>query len=153
MNEQDRTDLERLIAAARPAGPSGELDARVLKAIASPSLLRSARGEQRTDRRRWLSVAASALVAAGIGFLGGRMSAGDDQAGLAQKDPPSVIAAPSEPLEEGEQPGSSAPNAVSPKVTTVPLDDERLVSLFLRPRSREGLLGAGPVRVETSHLP
>src|SRR5690606_20742861 len=78
MNEADRTELERLIAAARPAGPSEHLDGRVRDALIGDAIPQSIRRERKPDRIRWLAIAASALIAAGVGFVGGRLTAGDD---------------------------------------------------------------------------
>jgi hypothetical protein len=143
MNEHDRTELERLIAAARPVGPGEELDARVREALLAPPLFAPKRDEQRLSRRLSLAVAASVFVAGGIGFLCGRLSAQPTASDLVSTDaqPPAVA------VEGPEE------RAVPASVTTMPLHDERLASLFLQPRSREGLLGAGPVRVEISQRP
>ncbi|HEV7282741.1 MAG TPA: hypothetical protein VGN57_21220 [Pirellulaceae bacterium] len=152
-DDEDRTNLERLIASARPAGPSQDLDARVRAALSAKTLPQPMRRLERPDRRLWFAVAASALVAASVGFLGGRLTAAVGGRGVAQNDSPPATAAPSTASERREQPEPGAHNLAPPSVTTVPLNDERLATLFLRPRSREGMLGSGPVRVEISQLP
>jgi hypothetical protein len=136
-------ELEKLIAAARPAGPSKELDARVQRTLFEQELRVRNTHVSRTGWRTLLAVAASALVAAGIGFVCGRLTAQPDSPDGSPAEAPTALVSAED----------SAPPSAAPNVTTLPLQDERLASLFLRPRSREGLLGAGPLRVETSQLP
>lgn len=138
----DRNDLERLIAAARPAAPSEKLDARVRETIAGsarPSLRSSA---ERARRNLLLAVAASALIAAGIGFLAGRATAGP-------VDPPRPELAHHPDGGTSEEPRP----AQEPYRTTVPLPPERLAGFFVHAGTREGILGVGPVTVEISKTP
>jgi hypothetical protein len=149
MNDQDRTELERLLAAARPAGPSAELDARVRETMCEGGVVLPKRRERQSERNRWLAVAASVLLAAGIGFVGGRLSAdagkSDSDRGVALRATESSHAASQE-----SEPISRAPSLAAAQATVIPLPEERLAGLFIPSQSREGLLGAGPVTVEVS---
>lgn len=151
MNELERTELERLIAATGPSGPSEELDARVRQTLLGFDDRRRNSGDRPSRRRLALAFAASVLLAAGIGFLGGRLTA---DSGNSDPDPGiSQVVESSDSAPDGDDSTSAAPSAVAAQTTVIPLPDEQFASLFVQTRSREGLLGAGPVRVEVSNVP
>jgi hypothetical protein len=134
MNELERTELERLVAATGPAGPSEELDARVRQTLLCLDDRRRNDGDRPPRRRLALAFAASVIAATGIGFLGGRLTAVSNDTDLDAVH------------------GYANSTEIASNVTTVPLEDEQVASL-LHPRSREGLLGAGPVTVKISNVP
>jgi hypothetical protein len=134
----DMNDLERLISAARPAGPGDDLNRRIRETLAGSERPSLRSPETRSRRNLLFAVAASALIAAGIGFLAGRATAASGDSPR-----PSEVA-----LHSGEGTSEDARPGQEPHRTTVPLPPERLAGFFVHAGPREGILGVGPVTVE-----
>jgi hypothetical protein len=128
--------LELLISALNRPEPTDKLDARIKALLAQVELA--------PRRRRWKSALLSCGTAACVGLLGfyaGRLSASSATDPLPAKASASRVQPRSE----------SAPVAAS--VTKIPLGEDQLAGLFVRPDHRESLLGSGPVTVLTSASP
>jgi hypothetical protein len=133
-------ELERLIAGVERPGPSANLDERI-KAL----FIRVPPGPQNP---RWKGTLMSCATAACVGILGfylGRQSVAE----VVDAQPAAANATAPEALRES---GLASGN-VSSNVLSVPLPAEQLAGLFVSRGSQEGLLGKGPVRIETFTSP
>jgi hypothetical protein len=129
-------DIERMIEAIGRPAPSKSLDERI-QALLAPEPI-----QPRTSRWRVAFVWWATAVCIGlVGFYVGRVSLGPQPPSA----PVTAVAPPSE-----------SPSQRSPSPTTVvniPLPDDQLAALFVRPSPREGLLGKGPFTLEVSTSP
>lgn len=129
-------ELERLIAAVSRPEPSIKLDERVNALLAQePPCL---------PRRRWRNVLVLCGTSACIGLLGfwwGRQSV------VSTPESPAITSTASVPAPPPETLPASA------NVTNIPLREDQLSGLFLRPSVREGMLGNGPVKIVISNSP
>jgi hypothetical protein len=129
-------ELERLIAGVERPAPSTKLDDRVHALFAREPL--------RPRRFRWHRSLMSCASAACIGMLGfyfGRQSV----VAVADVRPAAASASGLQPAPE------SAPDSAN--VMRVPLPADQLAGLFVPRGGQEGLLGKGPVRIETFTSP
>jgi hypothetical protein len=129
-------ELEQLIAAIGQPEPTAKLDERVYALFVQTRAC--------AKNPRWMNTFVACGAAACIallGFYAGRQSVG------AATDPFPAMASPVEPSSRHEgQP-------VAMNVTKVPLGNDQIAGLFVRPNHGEGLLGNGPVTILTSTSP
>ena len=129
-------EFERLIAGVARPGPSPNLDDRI-KAL-------FARDLPVPRSPRWKSAFLSSATAACVGILGfylGRQSVVE----VVDARPAASNATALEALRESK--------SASSNVLSIPLPADQLAGLFVSRGSQEGLLGKGPVRIETFTSP
>jgi hypothetical protein len=129
-------ELERLIATIDRPEPTDKLDACVYALFAQ--------SQPRFNKPRWKNTLAACAAAACIGALG--FFAGRQSVDAASESSPAMAsAAESGPRQERTLAAAS--------VTKVPITEDQLAGLFVRPDHREGLLGSGPLTMLTSTSP
>jgi hypothetical protein len=129
-------DIERMIEAISRPAPSKSLDERI-QALLAPEPIQSRTSRWR-DAFAWC---ATAVCIGLVGFYVGRVSVRTQPASA----PVTTVAPPS------ESPSQSSPSPAT--VVNIPLPDDQLAALFVRPSPREGLLGKGPFTLEVSRSP
>ena len=129
-------EIEQLIAAIDQPEPTAKLDERVYALFVQP--------RARMKKPRWMNTfvaCGAAACMALLGFYAGRQSSG----AATHSYPAMPSAGKSSSRHEGQH--------VAVNVTKVPLGNDQLAGLFVRPNHREGLLGNGPITILTSTSP
>jgi hypothetical protein len=129
-------DIERMIETISRPAPSTSLDDRI------QALLAAEPARPRTSNWRLAIIWWGTAVCIGlVGFYVGRVSVGTQPTPV----PVTTVA----PLSDSPSRSSLSPATV----VDIPLPDDQLAALFIRPSPREGLLGKGPFTLEVSTSP